>query len=94
MERFIISEIAGKTARMMGVTLKQMRSKSRKRSIVNARNVAMYIARRNTDATLEDIGFVFGRSHSLVLHGINKVEGSRRLITFAKIINDTMKQPT
>lgn len=91
MERFIISEIASKTARMMGVPIKRMQSKSRKRSILNARNVAMYISRWKTDATLEEIGFVFGCSHSTVLHGINKVERNRLLILFAKTIKDSLE---
>jgi chromosomal replication initiator protein len=43
--------------------------------INEARQVAMYLARELTDEPLVSIGDAFGRSHTTVLHGLNKVAG-------------------
>ncbi len=52
----------------------QLRSKSRKRQIVLARNTAFYLARKHTELSLKDIGEKLGRKHSTVLKGITNVE--------------------
>lgn len=52
----------------------QLRSKSRKRQVVMARNTAFYLARRHTELSLKDIGEKLGRKHSTVLKGITNVE--------------------
>lgn len=52
----------------------KLRSKSRKRQIVVARNTAFYLARQHTDLSLKDIGARFNRRHSTVLKGITNLE--------------------
>lgn len=52
----------------------ELRSKSRKRQIVLARNTAFYLARKHTELSLKDIGEKLCRRHSTVLKGITKVE--------------------
>ena len=52
----------------------ELKSKSRKRQIVLARNTAFYLARKHTELSLKDIGDRLGRKHSTVLKGITKVE--------------------
>lgn len=52
----------------------ELKSKSRKRQVVLARNTAFYLARRHTDLSLKAIGERLGRRHSTVLKGITKVE--------------------
>lgn len=47
--------------------------KRRTKRVNVARQIAMYLARELTDASLPQIGDVFGRSHSTVLHSCNKV---------------------
>ena len=50
-----------------------------RRAYVLPRQLAMYIARQLTGASLPDIGREFdGRHHSTVLHSINKIEMMRR----------------
>ena len=45
-------------------------------AIAHARQVAMFLARRLTNHSLEDIGGYFGgRDHSTVLHAIDKIDG-------------------
>jgi chromosomal replication initiator protein len=52
-----------------------LRSGSRKQSIVRARSLAMYLARRLTSKSMHQIGDYFGgRDHTTVLHAIRKTE--------------------
>ena len=52
----------------------ELKSKSRKRQVVLARNTAFYLARQHTELSLKAIGEKLGRRHSTVLKGITKVE--------------------
>lgn len=51
-----------------------LKSKSRKRNLVLARNTAFYLARKHTDLSLKDIGKKLCRQHSTVLKGITNIE--------------------
>jgi chromosomal replication initiator protein len=58
-----------------GVTLSDVRSNKRIRSIIHPRQVAMYLARKLTDSSLVSIGEKFGgKDHATVLHSIHKIE--------------------
>ncbi len=57
-----------------GFGFDELRSKSRKRDRVVARNTAFYLARKHTDLSLVDIGRRFNRKHSTVIKGIASVE--------------------
>jgi chromosomal replication initiator protein len=53
----------------------KVREKTRKREIVEARQIAMYLAKKFTDSSLKTIGLHFGgRDHSTVIHAISTVE--------------------
>jgi len=53
---------------------KDLLSKSRHKSIVLPRQVAMYLCRTHTNASLPDIGAAFGgKDHSTVIHACTKV---------------------
>ncbi|PKQ27748.1 MAG: chromosomal replication initiator protein DnaA [Candidatus Anoxymicrobium japonicum] len=57
------------------VALVDLNGKNRSRSLVHARQVAMYLCREMTDATLLTVGTLFGnRDHSTVLHSCRKIE--------------------
>ncbi len=52
-----------------------LRAKTRKQEIVNARQVAMYLAKELTNSSLKTIGMHFGgRDHSTVIHAYQCVE--------------------
>ncbi|MDR3630230.1 MAG: chromosomal replication initiator protein DnaA [Desulfocapsaceae bacterium] len=55
------------------VSVEDMQSRSRKKSLTLPRQVAMYLCRKHTDETLADIGKAFNRDHSTVLHSIKVV---------------------
>lgn len=67
--------VAVATARHFSLKLSDLRSASRRRNVVTARDVAMYLARNLTRKSLEQIGAYFGgRDHTTVSHGCSKVE--------------------
>jgi chromosomal replication initiator protein len=51
-----------------------MASKSRRRDVLVPRQLAMYLCRRYTDASLVDIGRALGRDHPSVRNAVSKVE--------------------
>ncbi len=58
-----------------GVRLSDLQSKKRTNQIAYPRQVAMYLARKITRHSLEEIGGFFGgRDHSTVLHAVRKVD--------------------
>ena len=58
-----------------GVDPKQVKSKSRKRQISNARQVCQYVLRKKFAMPYEEIGSYFGnRNHSTIIESINKIE--------------------
>lgn len=64
------------TAEMFGFDVDQITGGSRRRPLVDARQVAMYVTRNMTDLSFPDIGKEFGnRDHTTVMHACRKVEG-------------------
>ncbi len=56
------------------VSIDNLKAKTRKREIVVARQVAMYLAKEFTNMSLKSIGYHFGnRDHSTVIHAITTV---------------------
>jgi len=57
-----------------------IRAKTRKQEIVNARQIAMYLAKELTNSSLKTIGLHFGgRDHSTVIHAYQSVEDQSRI---------------
>ena len=54
------------------VSVKQIKSKSRKNHIVEARRIAMIHCRYETNASLEMIGEAFNRNHSTVVYHLKR----------------------
>jgi len=74
-ERVTVDVIIEETAAKFGFTPDELTGKRRTARINKARQIAMYICRELTEASLPQIGEAFGgRSHTTVLHGINKIE--------------------
>ena len=62
------------TAEYFTISLEDLRSHSRSRSLVNARQIAMYLCRELTDLSLPSIGKHFGgKDHTTVMHAVKKV---------------------
>jgi chromosomal replication initiator protein len=56
------------------VSMEEILSRSRKRSIVQPRQIAMYLARRHTGQSFQAIGQSFNRYHATTLHAVGTVE--------------------
>ncbi|MCO8121728.1 DnaA/Hda family protein [Stieleria sp. TO1_6] len=70
-----LGKITRVVAKIWGHRTKDLRSGSRKQSVVRARSLAMLLARQMTPNSLDAIGDYFGgRDHSTVLHAIRKTE--------------------
>ena len=58
----------------------QLKEKSNTKKIVYPRQVAMYLVKELTDASLPEIGRAFGgKHHTTVIHSINKIEKERHI---------------
>lgn len=55
------------------VSVDDLRSRSRKRSITFPRQMAMYLTRKYTTKSLADIGNIYNRDHSTVLYAIKTI---------------------
>jgi chromosomal replication initiator protein len=69
-----LDEVAQLACRAHGVSWEDLRSPSRKHRIARPRQLAMYLCRRYTDASLQEIGQLFRRDRSSVRHAIDRVE--------------------
>jgi len=59
----------------LGVAENKIRDKTRKKEIVLARQVAMYLSKELTKSSLKTIGLHFGgRDHSTVIHSCSSIE--------------------
>ena len=70
-----LHEIALATARHFSLRLSDLRSPVRRRALVTARGVAIYLARHFAGASLQEIGRYFGgRDHTTIMHSCRKME--------------------
>jgi len=70
-----LREIARAAAKYFGLKLADLKSPSRRQAVVAARGVAIYLARLQTQCTLDEIGKYFGgRDHTTILHGHRRTE--------------------
>jgi chromosomal replication initiator protein len=76
------------------VSIDLLKAKTRKREIVVARQVAMYIAKEYTNMSLKSIGCHFGnRDHSTVIHAISTVNDMMDTdIKFLSTMEDILKK--
>ncbi len=71
--------IAALSAKYFCLRMSDLTSPSRRRGIVQARAVAVYLARQLTDKSLGQIGGYFGgRDHTTVLHSFRSIEARLR----------------
>jgi chromosomal replication initiator protein len=70
-------EVVAAVLKHFGVGRRELAGRSRTKEIVLPRQVAMYLLREETDASLLEIGSELGgRDHTTVLHGIRQIERS------------------
>jgi chromosomal replication initiator protein len=70
-----------------------LEGRRRRRTIVLARHVAMYLCRELTEASLSEIGEAFHRDHTTVLHAVRRIsaKGSGWLVVHVVPIRERLK---
>ena len=74
--RITVQQILDAVTKYYNVRLSDLQSKKRHKSIAFPRQVCMFLARKHTRYSLEEIGGYFGgRDHTTVLHAVRTVDG-------------------
>jgi chromosomal replication initiator protein len=69
-----IDQIQRKVGEHYQIKLSDLKAKSRTQAVAFPRQVAMYLARQLTHASLAEIGRAFGgKDHTTVLHAVDKI---------------------
>jgi chromosomal replication initiator protein len=70
-----LRDIAMAVSRRLNIRLSDMKSSSRRRYVVRARNIAIYLCRLHANKSYREIGLYFGRrDHSTIMHAFNKTK--------------------
>ncbi|HJX83843.1 MAG TPA: chromosomal replication initiator protein DnaA [Candidatus Angelobacter sp.] len=76
--RITIDAIQRAVAEQFGLRVTEIKAKSNSRAIVFPRQIAMYLAKQMTEASLPEIGRQFGgKHHTTVMHSIAKIDQQR-----------------
>jgi chromosomal replication initiator protein len=77
--KITIESIQRAVAEQFGMRIAELKQKSNSRQIVVPRQIAMYLAKQLTEASLPEIGRQFGgKHHTTVMHSIGKIDEQRR----------------
>jgi chromosomal replication initiator protein len=77
--KITIEAIQRSVAEHFGMKIPELKQKNNSRQIVVPRQIAMYLAKQMTEASLPEIGRQFGgKHHTTVMHSIAKIDEQRR----------------
>jgi len=77
--KITIDAIQRAVSEQFGMRVAELKQKSNSRQIVVPRQIAMYLAKQLTEASLPEIGRQFGgKHHTTVMHSIGKIDEQRR----------------
>lgn len=75
-----LDEVQKVVSEYFGLSIEDLKAKTRKKEIVSARQIAMYFCKEHTGFSLKSIGYNFGgRDHSTVIHAIQAVNDKTEL---------------
>ncbi|OLC01269.1 MAG: chromosomal replication initiation protein DnaA [Candidatus Rokubacteria bacterium 13_1_40CM_68_15] len=70
-----IDQVQRKVSDFFGVKVSDLKAKNRTKAVAFPRQVAMYLARQLTHASLAEVGRAFGgKDHTTVLHAVDKIQ--------------------
>src|SRR2546428_8031822 len=70
-----IERIQREVSKLFGVALSDLKARDRTKAVALPRQIAMYLARQLTHASLADVGRAFGgKDHTTVLHAVSKIQ--------------------
>jgi chromosomal replication initiator protein len=77
--KITIDSIQKAVAEQFGLRVTEIKAKSNSRAIVFPRQIAMFLAKQMTEASLPEIGRQFGgKHHTTVMHSVDKIEQQRQ----------------
>ena len=77
--KITIEAIQRAVAEQFGMRVSELKQKNNSRAVVVPRQIAMYLAKQMTEASLPEIGRQFGgKHHTTVMHSIAKIDDQRR----------------
>jgi chromosomal replication initiator protein len=77
--KITIESIQRSVAEHFGMRVAELKQKNNSRSVVVPRQIAMYLAKQMTEASLPEIGRQFGgKHHTTVMHSISKIDELKR----------------
>jgi len=77
--KITIEAIQRAVAEQFGMRVSDLKQKNNSRNVVVPRQIAMYLAKQMTEASLPEIGRQFGnKHHTTVMHSIAKIDEQRR----------------
>jgi chromosomal replication initiator protein len=77
--KITIEAIQKAVAEQFGLRVNEIKAKSNSRAIVVPRQIAMYLSKQMTEASLPEIGRQFGgKHHTTVMHSVAKIEEQRQ----------------
>ncbi len=76
----LVEKILLAVGKSFGVTVEDLKSKKKTNNIANARHVAIYVIKKLTELTLQEIGSIFGRNHSTVSYSLEIAERNIRTV--------------
>ncbi len=78
-KKVTIESIQKAVSEQFGMRLPEIKAKNNARAVVYPRQIAMYLAKHLTEASLPEIGRQFGgKHHTTVLHSVEKIEELRK----------------
>ena len=88
--KITIEAIQRAVAEQFGMRVAELKQKNNSRAVVVPRQIAMYLAKQLTEASLPEIGRQFGgKHHTTVMHSIGKIDEQRRA---DKNLNSTLNK--
>ena len=88
--KITIEAIQRAVAEQFGMRVAELKQKNNSRAVVVPRQIAMYLAKQMTEASLPEIGRQFGgKHHTTVMHSISKIDEQRRT---DKSLNSTVNK--
>ncbi len=81
-----VDKIIDYIANAFGISSADVKSDKRQGDIKLARQISMYVIKEVTNLTLQEIGNIFGKNHSTVLHSVNAIRERMDDIPQAKVV--------
>lgn len=74
LKKLTIEEIQNEVAQKYGISVAQILSTEKTQSLVTPRQMAMYVARKITPKSLQEIATAFNKKHATIIHGVKTIE--------------------